>query len=103
MLLRDHPLMTYRGVRNWPPTWMWIGGLEKKSPRGEIGILRKVSLSKLQPINRCYLYIYYEGSSYMGCLLFDDSAFCKHITGVLQFCVNRPIAEIGRLDLSYTL
>jgi hypothetical protein len=43
MLLRNHPLMRYRGIASWPPVWTWIGGGEKKRPRGEIGILRSVA------------------------------------------------------------
>jgi hypothetical protein len=38
----------------------------------------------------------------MGCLLFDDVAFCRHITEILQFCCNRSISDIGSLDLSFT-
>jgi hypothetical protein len=95
--------MSYRGLRNWPPTWNWIAGFENKRPRGEIGVLKEVARSKVKTVNRCYLYIDHEGSSYIGCLLFDDRAFCRHIAEVLRFCCNRPIAEIGSLDLSYTL
>jgi len=102
MLLRDHPLMSYRGVSNWPPTWTWTVGLENKRPRGEIGILKEVLLSNVQPANQCFLYIDHEGSSYIGCLVFDDHAFCRHIAELLQFCCNRPIAHIGNLDLSDT-
>jgi hypothetical protein len=29
MLLRNHPLMRYRGIASWPPAWTWIGGGEK--------------------------------------------------------------------------
>jgi hypothetical protein len=103
MLLRDHPLMCYRGTRNWPPVWTWIGGPANKRPQGEIGILRKVSLSKIQPFNRCYLYVNHDGSSYVGSLLFDDAAFCQHIAEALRLWCNRTIAEIGSLDLSHTL
>jgi hypothetical protein len=39
----------------------------------------------------------------MGCLLFDETAFCRQITEILQSCCNRSIAEIGSLDLSHTL
>jgi hypothetical protein len=60
-------------------------------------------MSKIEPANRCFLLIFYEGSSYMGCLLFDDPAFCKQIVNLLHDYCNRPIAEIGSLDLSYTL
>jgi hypothetical protein len=101
MLLRDHPLMSYRGVPNWPPTWSWIDGREDNHPRGEIGILRAVLLSKLQPANRCFLLIFYERSSYLGCLLFDDLAFCDQIVKLLQSYCNRPIAEISSLDVGH--
>jgi len=95
MLLRDHPLMVYRGVPNWPPTWTWFNGVENKHRRGEIGILTAVSFTKVKPANRCLLYISHEESSYMGCLIFDDLAFCRHISQILKFCRNRSIAEIG--------
>src|SRR5262249_30703116 len=62
MLLRDHPLMSYRGIRNWPPAWTWIDGREDKHPKGEIGILRTVLFSKRQPANRCVLLIFYQCS-----------------------------------------
>jgi hypothetical protein len=102
MQLRHHPLMSFRGMHNWPPIWAWTSGLENKRPRGEIGILKDVSLTKIKPANRCYLYIDHEGSSYIGCLLFDDPAFCRHIAEVLHFYCNRRIADIGSIDLSYT-
>jgi hypothetical protein len=103
MLLRDHPLMRYRGIPSWPPAWTWIDGGEDKRPTGEIGILRTTLLSKIQPANRCYLLISYEGASYMGCLLFDDDVFCDQVTKLLQRYCNRPIAEIGSIDLAHTL
>jgi hypothetical protein len=102
MLLRDHPLMFRRGVSNWPPVWTWIDGPTNKRPRGEIGILKAVFLSNVKPADRCFLRINYEESSYLGCLLFDDYAFCRHIAELLQFCRNRSIAEIGSIDLTHT-
>ena len=103
MLLRDHPLMSRNGVPNWPPIWTWIDGLETKSPKGEIGILKWVALSGVKPPDRCYLCIDYEGSSYMGCLLFDNLTFCHQIVKLLKAHCNRPIGEIGGVDLSGTL
>jgi hypothetical protein len=99
MLLRDHPLMSYKGVPSWPPTWIWTHGLEKKSPQGEIGVFRRVVQSNIQPSNRCFLFIDHEESSYIGGLMVDDSVFCDQITKLLQGCCNRPIAEIGGLEL----
>ena len=95
--------MRYRGVSNWLPTWIWIDGREDKCPKGEVGILKAVTLSDIQPSDRCYLHIYYEGSNYMGCLLFDDYVFCGQITKLLEAHCNRRIVDIGSLDLSHTL
>ena len=103
MLLRDHPLMTYRGLRSWPPAWLWTYGGKNNHVRGEVGILRKVVLSKINPADRCFLHIDHEGSSYIGCLLIADNAFCIQIVKLLQDSCNRSIAEVGSLDLSHTL
>ena len=99
MLLRDHPLMSYKGVPSWPPVWIWIDGPEKRRPRGEIGILRKVTLSNINPDDRCFLNIEHKGSSYFGCLLISDSVFCDQIAKLLQAHCDRPIAEVGGLEL----
>ena len=103
MLLRDHPLMSYRGVPNWPPAWTWVGGIKKKRAKGEIGILKLIQLSTVLPPDRCYLYIDHEGSLYIGCLLFDEDVFCRQIVNLLQRYRNLPVAEIGSLDLSHML
>jgi hypothetical protein len=101
MFLRDHPLISYRGIPSWPPAWTWIDGGEDKHPKGEIGILRTTLLSKIRPANRCTCSFSYEGSSYIGCLLFDDYVFCEQITKLLQRYCNRPLTEIGSIDLAY--
>jgi hypothetical protein len=80
-----------------------VDGLANKFPRGEAGILKWVGLSGIQPTDRCYLYIDYEGSSYMGCLLFDDHAFCRYVAKLLEDYCNRPIADIGSLEVSRLL
>ena len=95
--------MSRNGVPNWPPVWTWIDGVENKLPTGEVGIFKWVALSGVQPPDRCYLVIDHDGSSYMGCLLFDDHAFCSQIVKLLQDYCNRPIADIGSLDLSHLL
>jgi hypothetical protein len=89
MLLRDYPLMSYHvmsyhGIRNWPPAWTWIAP-PRQTAKGRNRNSNKAFLSKMQPANRCFLLISYEESSYMGCLLFDDATFCKHIGELLQF------------------
>src|SRR5262245_57174992 len=103
MLLRNHPLLSHRGFHSWPPIWACTGGVKNQRPKGEVGILRKVILSRVHPTQRCYLEIDHEGSKYMGCLMIDDHAFCAQIVRLLQDSCNRPIAEIGSLDISHLL
>ena len=103
MLLRDHPLFNHRRVPSWPPTWTWVAGTDNKQPKGEIGILRDVYRSKIEPADRCFLYMDSDGASYIGCLLIDDTAFCRQIVEVLLANRNKMIADIGSLDLSSTL
>lgn len=80
-----------------------LGGLENRHPRGESGVLKAIELSNVLPADRCFLHIDHGESSYMGCLLIDDEAFCRHIVKLLQRHLNRPIAETGALDMSHTL
>ena len=103
MLLRDHPLLSYRGIPSWPPAWAWIDGPENKNPKGEIGTLIAVKLSLIEPPNKCYLIICDEGSTYMGCLFINDLSFCAQITELLQNHCGHSIRDIGSLDLSHTL
>jgi len=102
MLLRDHPLMSYRGARNWPPAWIWTDGKERVSARGEIGILIEVRRSVITT-NSLFLGMRHQESEYLGCLLFDDPAFCRQIDTILRRHLGRPIVEIGSLELSHTL
>jgi hypothetical protein len=75
---------------------------EDKAPKGEVGVLRSVLESNIQPANRCFLFIDHEGSSYGGVLTVDYHAFCTEIVRFLQAHYNRPIAEIGGLELPHT-
>ena len=99
MSLRNHPLMRYHGVPSWPPIWTWTGEGEDKSPKGEVGVLRCVSESNIQPVNKCFLFIDHEKSSYIGGLTVDDHGFCTQIVSFLQQHYNRTISEIGDLDV----
>ncbi len=91
--------MRYRDVPSWPPDWIWTHGLEDKHPIGEVGVLRRVIKFHIQPSNRCFLFIDHEESSYGGVLIVDNQHFCTKIVRFLQALYNRPIAEIGGLDL----
>ena len=43
--LSQHPLMSYRGHRTWPPEWTWLSGTYNRHPDGEAGMLEDVRLS----------------------------------------------------------
>jgi hypothetical protein len=103
MVLRDHPLMTYRGNRSWPPAWLWTVGYENTYPQGEVGILKAVLRSHLQPLDRCFLILEHCGGEYVGALLLNDPAFCVEIVEVLMQHLGGTIQEIGDIDLNYTL
>ncbi len=105
MQLRDHPLMSYRRLSNWPPVWTRIRGGENQHPSGEVGILREIlwSVIQLRPRERFFLVVEYEGTVYMGCLLFDDAAFCLEMQQLLRGNCGCSIEYVGGLDVSHTL
>src|SRR5262245_8022020 len=103
MLLRDHPLITYKGIRSWPPGWLWRTGNDTTNPKGEVGILKDVILSTIEPDNRCFLVMEHLDAEYIGALLLSDTVFSREIFGVLIQNRGKKIQEIGDIDLSYTL
>ena len=52
--LRSHPLMSYRGIPNWPPSWTSTCLKEKKTLKGEVGILKHVIKEDQLP-TKCFL------------------------------------------------
>ena len=103
MLLRNHPLFNHRGVPSWPPAWTWVAGLDNKHPRGEIGTLTEVRRSNIEPADRCFIYMDFDGASYIGCLFIDNTTFCRQIVELLLANRSKTIADVGSLDLSSTL
>ena len=102
MKLRDHPLMSYRGSKNWPPVWTRARGNVVKTVTGEVGILTYVH-SNAQSSSRCYLIMDYEDETYVGTLIFGDQAFCKQVTDLLKLHLKRPVKDLGELNMSHTL
>ena len=94
--------MGYRDLPNWPPVWSCTDG-RNQYPKGEVGTLKAVFRSETQPPSRFFLLISYEGSEYLGCLLFNEEAFCRQVLELLKAHCNHSIAEIGRLDVPHTL
>ena len=104
MLLRDHPLMSYKGNHSWPPAWTWRdGNATTKNLKGEVGILKDVIPSFISPYNRCFLVMEHRGAEYVGALLLGDTAFCREIFGVLVQNRGKTMQEIGSIDLAHTL
>jgi hypothetical protein len=100
-MLRGHPVMIYKRNRSWPPTWLWRSDNDNTKPKGEVGILRDVIPSTIEPHDR-YL-MEHRDAEYIGTLLLSDQAFCRKIFGVLIQNRGKTIQEIGDIDLSYTL
>ena len=63
-------------------------------------MLKEVSRYPLLSADGLTLVIEYDGSAYMGLLLFDDFAFSRKIHDLLKDLRGRLISEIGSLDLS---
>lgn len=101
MRLRDHPLMAYRNMRNWPPVWIEKYA-DNKTLTGEIGVLTHIGNSSARS-KRCFLHITYNDKPYVASLLFDDLAFGTFVRNLLKEHVDKTIVEIGDLDVSYTL
>ena len=102
MELRDHPLVSYRGLPSWPPTWSPAKPRTDLKPlRGELGRL-SYTLAGAKP-DRFFLVIEHEGQPYVGCLFVNDDVFCAQLIAVLQNHAGLAIKEIGDLDLSGSL
>ena len=103
MKFRDHPLMSYKGLRSWPPTWILPSLSEAKPPRveGEVGILTDVRMYDLLSC-RIFIGIKHMGNRYLGCLFLDDPAFCQEIYNLLRICIGTFTKDVGDTDLSHT-
>ena len=95
-------MMSHRSQRNWPPVWTQVIDDERKTLRGELGILKYVH-ANTRISNKCFLVIEHASEKYVGCLIFDDNTFCRQVAALLQLNIGRPIRDIGDLDLSQTL
>ncbi len=107
MKLRNHPLKSCGGIRNWPPTWSWIGGENKRHPSGEVGRLTEVKTYFPSgqtfglPLNRVFLFIEYDNSRYVGSMSFEDAETCKAVAEILQRYCGHDLAEIGDIELRF--
>jgi hypothetical protein len=99
MKLREHPLLSYRGVSNWPPVWIGKDGRHLKQSESDRAILKDVVQSKKAPLTRCYLMIEAEGEEYVGAVLFDDHFSCRQISRLLLEHRGEPVHKVGEIDV----
>ncbi|HEY1270247.1 MAG TPA: hypothetical protein VGH16_23520 [Candidatus Binatia bacterium] len=104
MRLRDHPLMNYRGIGNWPPRWHARGDGVAPSVAGEAGVLTEVTMSYRSAQNvsppQLFLFMEHHGHRYIAAVLFSDETFCRQVGMLLQNHCGRALEEIGGLDVS---
>ena len=102
MELRRHPLMVYRGTPSWPPPWTWVGGYQNqnKTAKDEVGVLDRIGVSAFGASYRCYLWMSYEESTYIGSLLVDDYSFFQQVVSLLQDHCGHSLESIGSLEIS---
>ncbi len=100
MKLRNHPLMSYRGVSNWPPVWTQARRDSVKTVRSWNSHLCAFQSSDVEQM---FFVMEHGGETYVGTLIFENDAFCRQINILLQCHLKRSIRDIGDLDLSATL
>jgi hypothetical protein len=98
--------MRFHGMSTWPPVWTNTAVSQKRDKRqilrGERGILKNASMNNAVN-NICFLFVEHNGEQYAGALVVDDAVFCRQVFDILRENLERPIKEIGDLDLSRTL
>jgi hypothetical protein len=101
MQLRHHPWLSFRGIRTWPPVWAWRDGIPKYAPGplGELGTLKEVRFDPNLHPRRLFLTTEYQGSEYIGCLLFDDPHSCAQVVKLLWQDLGRRLTTIGSLEI----
>jgi hypothetical protein len=100
MELRNHPKMTWQGIRNWPPHWTGPYGPDNPLPQGEVGVLTAVEKSGMSPVGAgCLITIRHRDQDYFGTLSFDDEEFSNQIFDILSGHIGEPISAVGSLDM----
>ena len=94
--LRDHPLLKYRGVQNWPPVWTRGTQGIVKTVKGKVGVLKEVYYDA-GTSNKCFLVVDRQLQSYMGCVTCPTRSFCIQLTHFLRGHIGRSIEDIGDL------
>jgi hypothetical protein len=85
---------------NWPPDWIRIDGEGNLKLTGEIGTLRSIVGSRLEPLATIYLMMDFEGGSYMGTLSFSESSLSNQVFELLQQHIGDGLQQVGNLEFS---
>jgi len=95
MKLRDHPKLLYK----WPPAWAGSG---TEFPVGKVGVLKEVKYHKAEgkSPDRIVLVIEYRNHTFSGVIPGDDADFLQSLYQQLSQCLDRPIHEIGNLEIA---
>ena len=96
MHLRDHP--TLLGFYRWPPTWVDYQGPSEATPKGELGVLRKVQCYSYNS-RVIFLTIEFDGCEYMGCLVMEFEVLGAYVGLLLEDCLGMSIDSIGSLEV----
>ena len=102
MKLRDHPLLRYNLIHQWPPVWVSLDNEDGRLSGSEVGALTEVreSISRSDGI---VLIMDHNDNRYGTILIFSDMAFRRQIFELLKDCVGFSIQQVGDIDLRYTL
>jgi hypothetical protein len=96
MKLKDHPLMRYHNVPNWPPSYLTADYRQELIK--EFGILRSVTLDARES-NRLFLMVEMDGLGYVSWLKFDNLAFRTRFLDTINVHLDKPMKEIGELEV----
>lgn len=66
-------MVSYRSARSWPPVWISKRGDKYRRIIGEVGILKDLQLSKIEPCRLFILAMEDHDQEYEGILLFEDA------------------------------
>jgi hypothetical protein len=101
MQLRKYPVNRFRDSSQLAAGMSRLGRINAKAAKtltGEIGILKQVRCYEDRP-GKIYLTVVYHGTTYVGCLLFDDQRFWKKSFEHLRRCYGKAINEIGSSEI----
>lgn len=99
MKLRDHPWLSYKSARSRPPIWIRKRGDRYTRITGEVGILKDVQLSHIEPCRFFLLAMEHDGQELRGHSSVEDTIICRKVHGVLVQHLGEPIQQIGDIDL----